>query len=67
MYAIRSYYVIISDIQMPRLGGFDLLGHVMKRATDTAMIMITAFSSTEQAVEAMKQGAYDYITKPFIV
>jgi len=61
----KNFDLIISDIQMPRLGGFDLLGHVMKRATDTAMIMITAFSSTEQAVEAMKQGAYDYITKPF--
>jgi len=61
----KNFDLIISDIQMPRLGGFDLLSHVMKRATDTAMIMITAFSSTEQAVEAMKQGAYDYITKPF--
>ncbi|MDW7643686.1 MAG: sigma-54 dependent transcriptional regulator [Desulfuromonadales bacterium] len=61
----NSYDLIISDIQMPRLGGFELLAQVMARTPETAMIMITAFSSTEQAVEAMKQGAYDYITKPF--
>lgn len=61
----NSYDLVISDIQMPRLGGFELLAQVMSRTPETAMIMITAFSSTEQAVEAMKQGAYDYITKPF--
>ena len=61
----NSYDLIISDIQMPRLGGFELLAQVMSRTPETAMIMVTAFSSTEQAVEAMKQGAYDYITKPF--
>ncbi|BCA80216.1 acetoacetate metabolism regulatory protein AtoC [Desulfuromonas sp. AOP6] len=61
----NSYDLIISDIQMPRLSGFELLAQVMSRTPETAMIMVTAFSSTEQAVEAMKQGAYDYITKPF--
>ena len=61
----ETYDVIISDIKMPRLGGLDLLAHVRDRSAETAMIMITAFSTTEEAVEAMKQGAYDYITKPF--
>nr|WP_305045099.1 sigma-54 dependent transcriptional regulator [Geoalkalibacter sp.] len=61
----HAYDLIISDIKMPRVGGFELLRHVRETSPDTVMIMITAFSSTEEAVEAMKQGAYDYITKPF--
>ena len=61
----QDYDLIISDIKMPRLDGFELLKFVKEHTPDTAMIMITAFSSTEEAVEAMKQGAYDYITKPF--
>ncbi|WP_442900213.1 sigma-54-dependent transcriptional regulator [Geoalkalibacter sp.] len=61
----QAYDLIISDIKMPRVGGFELLRHVRETSPDTVMIMITAFSSTEEAVEAMKQGAYDYITKPF--
>jgi two-component system response regulator PilR (NtrC family) len=50
---------------MPRLDGFGVLRHVLERSPETAVIMVTAFSTTEQAVEAMKLGAYDYITKPF--
>ncbi|KIH76911.1 two component, sigma54 specific, transcriptional regulator, Fis family [Geoalkalibacter ferrihydriticus] len=61
----KTYDLIISDIKMPRVTGFELLKHVRETAPETVMIMITAFSSTEEAVEAMKQGAYDYITKPF--
>ena len=57
--------LVISDINMPRLGGMELLGRVKERWPETVVIMITAFSSTDEAVEAMKQGAYDYITKPF--
>ena len=60
-----AYDLIISDIKMPRMTGFELLTHVRQRFPDTAMIMITAFSTTEEAVEAMKNGAYDYIIKPF--
>ncbi|PLX85723.1 MAG: Fis family transcriptional regulator [Desulfuromonas sp.] len=61
----QAYDLIISDIKMPRLDGFGLLKHIQERSPETAMIMITAHGSTEQAVEAMKEGAYDYITKPF--
>ncbi|MEJ2202327.1 MAG: sigma-54 dependent transcriptional regulator, partial [Desulfuromonadaceae bacterium] len=50
---------------MPRLSGFELLAHIKERFPDMAVIMITAFSTTEEAVEAMKNGAYDYIIKPF--
>ena len=61
----HNYDLIISDIQMPRLSGIDLLRRLREQGDETTTIMITAFSSTEEAVEAMKLGAYDYITKPF--
>ncbi|GAB6081219.1 sigma-54 dependent transcriptional regulator [Desulfuromonas carbonis] len=57
--------LVISDINMPRLGGIELLARIKEKWPETVVIMITAFSSTDEAVEAMKQGAYDYITKPF--
>ena len=61
----HSYDLVISDVNMPRMGGMELLRHIKERTPETVVLMITAFSTTEQAVEAMKQGAYDYITKPF--
>jgi two-component system response regulator PilR (NtrC family) len=57
--------LVVSDVQMPGLNGIELLGRIKSMAPDTAVLMITAFSEAEQAVEAMKQGAYDYIAKPF--
>ncbi|HEY3308655.1 MAG TPA: sigma-54 dependent transcriptional regulator [Desulfuromonadaceae bacterium] len=57
--------LIISDVQMPGLGGIELLARVKATTPETAVLMITAFSAAEQAVEAMKLGAYDYISKPF--
>ncbi len=59
------YDLIISDIQMPKMSGIELLRHLREQSNDVTVMMITAFSSTEEAVEAMKLGAYDYITKPF--
>ncbi|TLM68915.1 MAG: sigma-54-dependent Fis family transcriptional regulator [Deltaproteobacteria bacterium] len=61
----HTYDLVISDIKMPRMGGLELLRHIKERAPETVVLMVTAFSTTEEAVEAMKQGAYDYITKPF--
>ena len=61
----HTYDLVITDVNMPRMGGMELLRHIKERAPETVVLMITAFSTTEQAVEAMKQGAYDYITKPF--
>ena len=60
-----EFDLIISDIKMPCLGGIGLLREVREQEIKTPMLMITGFSSTEEAVEAMKLGAYDYITKPF--
>lgn len=63
----QMYDLIISDIQMPGMGGLELLKNIKDVSPDTEVIMITAYASTETAVEAMKDGAYDYITKPFKV
>ncbi len=57
--------VVISDIRMPDLSGVELLREAKQIAPDTVFIMITAFASTETAIEALQHGAYDYVTKPF--
>jgi two-component system response regulator PilR (NtrC family) len=57
--------VAISDIRMPGMSGVELLQEAKQIAPETTFIMITAFASTETAIEALQHGAYDYITKPF--
>lgn len=57
--------LIISDIKMPKVSGFEVLKRAREISPDTLVIMITAFGTTESAIEAMKLGAYDYIHKPF--
>jgi two-component system response regulator PilR (NtrC family) len=59
------YDLVITDIRMPGVGGFEVLKTVKEIAPDSLVIMITAFGTTESAIEAMKLGAYDYINKPF--
>ena len=61
----KSFDMIISDLQMPRVTGMELLEHVKQNYPELMFMMITAFGTTETAVDAMKKGAYDYITKPF--
>ncbi|MBC8341538.1 MAG: sigma-54-dependent Fis family transcriptional regulator [Proteobacteria bacterium] len=62
-----DYDLLISDMQMPDGSGLDLLRVVRASCEDTVTIMITAFATTDSAIAAMKDGAYDYITKPFKV
>lgn len=59
------YDLIITDIKMPGHSGFDVLKEAKEISPETLVIMITAFGTTESAIEAMKLGAYDYIHKPF--
>lgn len=61
----KTFDMIISDLQMPHVTGIELLKHVKESYPDTVFMLITAFGTTETAVEAMKMGAYDYLTKPF--
>ncbi|MBN2225316.1 MAG: sigma-54-dependent Fis family transcriptional regulator [Deltaproteobacteria bacterium] len=63
----KIYDLVITDIMMPKMKGTELLKKVKEVHPETVVIMITAYASTESAVEAMKEGAYDYITKPFSV
>ena len=61
----EDFDLVISDVQMPGASGIDLLREIKAQSPETVVIMITAFAKTESAIEAMKQGAYDYINKPF--
>lgn len=63
--AQKTYDIVLTDIRMPHITGIDVLKTIKEYSPETVVIMITAYASTETAVEAMKQGAYDYITKPF--
>ena len=59
------YDLVITDVKMPKFSGLDVLKAVKEASPETVVLMITAFASTETAVEAMKEGAYDYLSKPF--
>jgi DNA-binding NtrC family response regulator len=58
------YHLVVSDIKMPGLSGLELLMRVRERHPDTLFILMTAYGTVESAVAAMKEGAYDYLTKP---
>ncbi|MHB8058332.1 MAG: sigma-54-dependent transcriptional regulator [Desulfuromonadaceae bacterium] len=57
--------LVITDMKMPGMDGMQVLKLIKERSPETLVIMITAFGTVDVAVEAMKAGAYDYITKPF--
>jgi DNA-binding NtrC family response regulator len=57
--------LIVLDYMMPGISGMDVLRELRKREDDTPVIMITAYGTVERAVEAMHEGAYDFITRPF--
>ncbi len=60
-----AFDAVISDITMPGMSGMEVLAKVRERDAAVPVVMITAYGTIESAVEAMKQGAFDYITKPF--
>ena len=62
-----DFDLVISDIQMPGKSGLDLLRSIREAQGEALVVMITAFATTETAIAAMKEGAYDYLTKPFKV
>lgn len=59
------YDMVISDIKMPRMDGMTLLQEIKKQEVSPPVVFITAFATVESAVDAMRAGAVDYITKPF--
>jgi two-component system response regulator AtoC len=60
----REYDVVFSDIKMTPLSGMDVLESFSKSAPDTPVVLLTAFGSVETAIQAMKRGAFDYLSKP---
>jgi two-component system response regulator PilR (NtrC family) len=60
-----AFDLIVSDLLMPNIDGLELLRKVREKDRDVVFLMITGYPSIETAVEAIKKGAYDYITKPF--
>ncbi len=63
--AKTSYDIALIDIRMPGMDGLELQTHLTDAKPDMTIIIMTAYSSVESAVKALKAGAYDYITKPF--
>ena len=61
----QSYEAAIVDVMLPEMGGLDVLEEIKKVDADLVVLMITAFASVETAIQAMKRGAFDYVTKPF--
>ncbi len=63
----ESFDIVVTDLRLPGADGLDVLQACKQRSPRTEVIVITAHGSVETAVEAMKRGAYDYITKPFLM
>lgn len=62
--AEKNYNVVLTDLKMPNISGMDLLKDIKSKSPETEVILFTAHGSINEAVEAMKLGAYDFITKP---
>ncbi|MFC1885599.1 sigma-54-dependent transcriptional regulator [Thermodesulfobacteriota bacterium] len=62
---INRFDILLVDIKMEGMSGMEVLRHVQENDPDVAVIMITAYGSISSAIEAMKNGAYDYLLKPF--
>jgi two-component system response regulator AtoC len=60
----QRFDLVLSDIQMAGAGGMEVLAHVMRTAPETAVVLITAFARPDSAMDAIAQGAVDYLTKP---
>ena len=60
-----AFDLVITDLRMPDMSGLDLMAKAKEMGTDCRWIVITAYGSIKNAVEAMKIGASDYLTKPF--
>ena len=64
-FAKDRFDLVVTDVKMPGISGIDVLKRVRQLAPDVPVLVITAFGNVETAVEAMKEGAYDFIGKPF--
>jgi len=60
----REFQLVLTDWKMPQVDGLNLLGHIKSNYPDVTVILMTGFGSVNSAVEAMREGAFDYLTKP---
>src|SRR5919206_1719487 len=63
--AARDYDLVLSDVRMPRIDGIALLREAQRQRPDLTFIVMSAYGTHEAAIDAMKAGAYDYVSKPF--
>src|SRR5262245_55134916 len=63
--ADHDFDVVVSDVRMPGLSGVELVGQLRRLRPSTPVVLMTAFGSIDSAVDAMRSGAFDYLTKPF--
>ncbi len=61
----RYYHLVLTDVRMPEMSGIDLLKKVKASRPQTPVVLLTAYGTIQNAVDAMKQGAFDYLLKPF--
>jgi DNA-binding NtrC family response regulator len=61
----ETIHLILTDLKLPRLGGMEVLDQIKARAPETPVIIMTAYGSIDNAIEAIRHGAFDYVTKPF--
>ncbi|MGB9623770.1 MAG: sigma-54-dependent transcriptional regulator [Phycisphaerae bacterium] len=62
----RTFDVVLTDLRMPGIDGIAFLDEIKRRSPGTYVILMTAYGTVDTAVEAIKRGAYDYVTKPFL-
>ena len=61
----RRYHLVMTDLRMPVMGGAELLAELARRKIKITVIVMTAYATVETAIQTMKDGAYDYVMKPF--
>lgn len=61
----KKYDVVLADLKLPKMDGIEVLSTLKEMDNDVAVILMTAYGTVEKAVEAMKEGAFDFLTKPF--
>ncbi|MCX8030428.1 MAG: response regulator [Thermodesulfovibrionales bacterium] len=64
---MQDIHLVLTDLRMPRGDGIEVLKHAVRNYPDSAVVILTAFGSLDSALDALKEGAFDYLTKPFRV
>ena len=60
----KRYDIVLCDIKMPKMDGIEVLGKIREKGLDSPVVMISGHGNVETAVESLKNGAYDFISKP---